>query len=142
MNEDDSIRCFADTSVQGSIADSVVKKIRETGGIFTREDLANYKVHVNRALEGTYRGKKVYTSHAPTSGPVLLHMLNLMEHYDGLEAEGRTLLNTHRYIEAMKCECWSVWSMRHRFSFTVPSSRIRGKVSLPPIDTWRSFPLT
>ncbi|EMD37801.1 hypothetical protein CERSUDRAFT_50406 [Gelatoporia subvermispora B] len=92
----------ADALYKGSIADSIVKKVHETGGIFMHEDLANYKVHVNRALEGTYRGKKVYTSHAPTSGPVLLHMLNLMEHYDGLEAEGRTLMNTHRYIEAMK----------------------------------------
>lgn len=29
-------------------------------------------------------------------------MLNLMEHYDALIEEGRTLENTHRYIEAMK----------------------------------------
>lgn len=66
------------------------------------EDLASYKVKVLPALEGTYRGKKVYTSHAPTSGPVLLHMLNLLERFD-LSGEGRTGLNTHRMVEALKC---------------------------------------
>lgn len=70
----------------------------------TQEDLANYSVYVKPSLEGTYRGRKVYTPHAPTSGPVMIHMLNLMEHYDNLIGEGRTGLNTHRLIEAMKCE--------------------------------------
>ena len=69
----------------------------------THEDLESYKVHVRPALQGTYRGRKVYTPHAPTSGPVLLHMLNLMEHYNDL-ADGRSPLNSHRLVEAMKCE--------------------------------------
>lgn len=69
----------------------------------TQDDLVNYEVKVSRALEGTYRSQKVYTTHAPTSGPVLLHMLNLMEKYD-LPAEGRTDLNVHRLIEATKCK--------------------------------------
>jgi len=54
---------------QGAIADSIVRKVRSEGGIITRADLENYTVKVDRALEGSYRGRKVYTSHAPTSGP-------------------------------------------------------------------------
>lgn len=54
---------------QGPIADSLIRKIRSTGGIMTHSDLQNYRVKVDRALEGTYLSKKVYTSHAPTSGP-------------------------------------------------------------------------
>lgn len=69
----------------------------------THEDLESYKVHVRPALQGTYRGRKVFTPHAPTSGPVLLHMLNLMEHYEDL-LDGQTPLNSHRLVEAMKCE--------------------------------------
>lgn len=92
----------ADALYKGAIADSIVKKVNAEGGIMSREDLENYAVKVKPALQGSYRGKKVYTTHAPTSGPVLLHMLNLMEHYDDLTDEGRTLRNTHRYIEAMK----------------------------------------
>lgn len=72
----------------------------------THEDLEGYRVKVSRALEGTYRDRKVYTTHAPTSGPVLLHMLNLMEHFEEFEEEGRTSLAVHRLTEAMKCECW------------------------------------
>lgn len=79
-----------------------MNKVRETGGIFTREDLQNYSVIVQPALQGTYLSKKVYTTHAPTSGPVLLHMLNIMEHYD-LSGEGMTGLNVHRLVEAIKC---------------------------------------
>lgn len=92
-----------DAFYHGKVADAIISKIRAEGGIMTREDLANYKVNVSRALEGTYRDLKIYTSHAPTSGPVLLHMLNLMEKYD-LPAEGRTAINVHRLVEAMKCE--------------------------------------
>jgi hypothetical protein len=54
-------------------------------------------------MVGTYRNRTVYTTHAPTSGPVVLHILNLLENYD-LPREGRTPLNIHRVIEAMKCK--------------------------------------
>ena len=93
----------ADAFYEGEVADAIISKIRAEGGIMTHEDLVNYRVNVSRALEGTYRGLKVYTSHAPTSGPVLLHLLNLLENYD-LPAEGRTEVNVHRLVEAMKCE--------------------------------------
>lgn len=71
----------------------------------TLEDLANYSVKVRPAIEGSYRGRKVYVPHAPTSGPVLLHMLNLVERFeeDSWMEEGKTGLNVHRMIEAMKC---------------------------------------
>ncbi|OSD06711.1 gamma-glutamyltranspeptidase [Trametes coccinea BRFM310] len=92
----------ADAFYKGPIADAIVQKIKETGGILTHQDLEDYRVIVKRALQGTYRGRKIYTPHAPTSGPVLIHMLNLMEHYNDLIEEGRTTLNVHRLIEAMK----------------------------------------
>ena len=90
---------------KGPIADAIVAKVKETGGTLSHQDLEDYQVQVKRALQGTYRGRKVYTPHAPTSGPVLIHMLNLMEHYEHLQEEGRSLLNVHRFIEAMKCKC-------------------------------------
>ncbi|RPD59787.1 gamma-glutamyltranspeptidase [Lentinus tigrinus ALCF2SS1-6] len=87
---------------EGPIADAIVEKIKATGGILSHEDLENYQVIVQPALQGSYRGRKIYTPHAPTSGPVLLHMLNLIEHYPDLIQDGSTLLNIHRSIEAMK----------------------------------------
>lgn len=50
------------------IAQAFVNKVRKEGGIMTLEDLDNYQVRVAEALEGTYRGKKIYTTGAPTSG--------------------------------------------------------------------------
>ena len=92
--------------VKGPLADAIVDAIQTSGGIVTAEDMASYKVKVLPALVGTYLGRKVYTTHAPTSGPVLLHMLNLLEGYD-LKGEGRTGLNTHRFVETMKCKIFN-----------------------------------
>ncbi|KAG8213665.1 gamma-glutamyltranspeptidase-domain-containing protein [Butyriboletus roseoflavus] len=86
---------------KGSIADSIIRKVHDTGGILTHADLEHYAVKVERALQGTYQDRKVYTTHAPTSGPVLLHMLNLLERFN-LIREGRTPLNVHRIVEAVK----------------------------------------
>jgi len=69
----------------------------------TADDLSSYKPIIAPAVEGSYRGRKVYTTHAPTSGPVLLHVLNILETFD-MVAGGRTGTNVHRFVEALKCE--------------------------------------
>ncbi|KAF8210260.1 gamma-glutamyltranspeptidase [Mycena galopus ATCC 62051] len=88
-----------DAFYKGPIADALIKKIRATGGVLSHTDLENYSVKIEHALQGTYRGHKVYTTHAPTSGPVLLHMLNLMEKFP---MTARTPLTIHRAIEILK----------------------------------------
>lgn len=87
---------------KGPIADALVSKIQSSGGIMTHADLEGYEVKVDKALEGTYFGRKVYTTHAPASGPVLLQMLNSMEHYRSLREDGLTGVNAHRIVEVMK----------------------------------------
>lgn len=67
------------------------------------EDWTSYNITIEPAIAGTYRNRTIYTTQAPTSGPVVLHILNLLENYD-LPGEGRTPLNIHRLIEAMKCK--------------------------------------
>jgi len=79
----------------------MVKKVRDTGGILTLDDLASYQPIIQPALEGSYRGRKVYTTHPPTSGVVILHILNILESFD-LIREGRTPTNVHRLVEALK----------------------------------------
>ena len=70
----------------------------------TLSDLANYTALVYPAISGTYRGeKRVNTTNAPTSAPVLLRMLNLLEHYN-LRGERRTEGNLHRFVEIIECE--------------------------------------
>lgn len=73
----------------------------------TLDDLENYKANVQPAVKGTYRNRTIWTTDAPSSGPVLIHLLNVLEQYDGYVEDGRTELNTHRFVEALKCE-WKV----------------------------------
>lgn len=88
----------------------------------TNADLERYEAIVYPALMQTYRGnRRVYTTGAPTSGPVLLHMLNLLEKYD-LEREGRTGLNMHRFVEVMKCKNFSPFC-NHITNLTIPDTR-------------------
>lgn len=101
----------SDSFYKGPIARALLKKIHETGGIMAQEDFDDYKVHVRPALKGTYRGRTIYTTHAPTSGAVLLHMFNLAEMFDDFVDGGRTPLNVHRLVEIMKCESTvAVWN--------------------------------
>lgn len=105
---------------KGGVAESILRKINETGGILSQHDLDHYKVIVQPALQGSYHGRKIYTTHAPTSGPVLLHMFNLVESYDMSKRNG---LNAHRLLEAIKFG----FSARTRISdprFTNSSDRI------------------
>ncbi|KAJ3494949.1 hypothetical protein NMY22_g20000 [Coprinellus aureogranulatus] len=91
---------------RGPIADSILRTIERTGGILSSSDLQSYTPIVRRALTGTWKsnGKRrtVYTTHAPTSGPVLLHMLNLMEGLEEREVQEDGGVSVHRRVEAMK----------------------------------------
>ncbi|KDQ57609.1 hypothetical protein JAAARDRAFT_47513 [Jaapia argillacea MUCL 33604] len=94
----------AEAFYTGPIAESILSKINATGGIMTQADLDSYRPIVMEAVEGRYRGRKVWTTGAPTSGPVLIHMLNLAERFGGMAkgGEGRTEVNVHRVVEIMK----------------------------------------
>ncbi|KAJ3879818.1 gamma-glutamyltranspeptidase [Lentinula edodes] len=81
------------------ITKALVSKVNATGGHATIQDFLDYRPLLYRSLEGSYRGKKLYTPRAPSAGPVLLHMLNLMEGYNFTRRNG---LDTHRMVEAMK----------------------------------------
>jgi len=88
---------------EGEIAKSLVKKVQSKGGILTLSDLKSYKAKVEKAIQGEWKGKKVWTTGPPTSGPVLLSLLNILDGFpnflkDGIESD----LNSHLIIEAMK----------------------------------------
>ncbi|KAG8691382.1 hypothetical protein FRC11_004495 [Ceratobasidium sp. 423] len=80
-----------------------------TGGIMTLQDLESYQVVQQPALKSTYQGRHVYTAHAPSSGPVLIHVLNALERFGSgpnvhdqaaMKKEGG--LWWHRVTEALK----------------------------------------
>lgn len=87
----------------GDIAASLVKAITDAGGILTLKDFAAYKANVKPAFKSTYLNRTMYTTHYPSAGPVLAHLLNTLEGFDDFVDAGKTGLTTHRFIEALKC---------------------------------------
>lgn len=89
---------------EGPIAQSMVDHVQAHGGILTMEDMRSYKPLIKEPSVGFYQGRKVYTSPAPTSGPTLISILNILERYNLGKFQQDFNLDTHRLVEAMKCK--------------------------------------
>ena len=66
----------------GPVARRLVAAVRAAGGIWTRKDLAQYKVVERAPIQGTYRGIHVVSAAPPSSGGIgLVEMLNVLSGY-------------------------------------------------------------
>jgi gamma-glutamyltranspeptidase/glutathione hydrolase len=85
----------------GEIAGKLVAGVNKAGGIWTKEDLAAYKIIEREPVKGNYRGIKI-TSAAPSSsgGIVLIEALNVLSGYDLKQAD--ELTRKHLIVEAMR----------------------------------------
>jgi gamma-glutamyltranspeptidase/glutathione hydrolase len=85
----------------GEVAKKLVDGVRRAGGIWSLEDLENYRVVERAPVSGTYNGKRVVSASLPSSGGVVLvTMLNILAGFplDSLDEASRT----HVIIEAMR----------------------------------------
>jgi gamma-glutamyltranspeptidase/glutathione hydrolase len=86
-----------DRFYKGDIAKDFVKAVRDAGGLFTVEDLANWKVKIEEPVHTSYKGIDVYKLTAWVQGPVMLQTLNILENFD-LKSMG---YNSARYIHTL-----------------------------------------
>jgi gamma-glutamyltranspeptidase/glutathione hydrolase/leukotriene-C4 hydrolase len=86
---------------EGKIASKLVKTIQSHGGIVTLDDFKSYQPVIRKTVSTYYNGRKVTTCSEPTSGPMLLAVLNLIERFQ-MKVDGLTGLNLHRLVEAFK----------------------------------------
>lgn len=93
----EAIRAAYDRFYKGDIAEEIVRGSQEQGGLFTMEDLANWKPIEEEPLNTTYKGIDVYKLQEWTQGPSLLQALNILEHFD-LKAMG---YNSAEYIHTV-----------------------------------------
>src|SRR5439155_18047091 len=93
----EAIYAAYDRFYKGDIARELVRGVREEGGLFTMEDLANWKVHIEEPSRTTYKGIDVYKLQPWTQGPALLQALNILENAD-LKAMG---YNSPKYMHAL-----------------------------------------
>jgi gamma-glutamyltranspeptidase/glutathione hydrolase len=93
----DAIYAAYDRFYRGDIAQEIVRGVREEGGLFTMEDLANWKVKIEEPLSANYKGVEVYKLQQWQQGPVLLQALNILENAD-LKGMG---YNSARYLHTV-----------------------------------------
>lgn len=85
----------------GEVAQRLVDGSRAAGGIWTLQDLRDYRIVERVPVSGEYRGWRIVSAAPPSSGGVaLVEMLNVLAGYplEGLAAEQRA----HLTIEAMR----------------------------------------
>lgn len=83
-----------DRFYRGDIAREIVRSNRESGGLFTMEDLDKWQVYIEDPVSTNYKGIDVYKLTTWVQGPVMLQALNILEDVD-LKAMG---YNSARYI--------------------------------------------
>jgi gamma-glutamyltranspeptidase/glutathione hydrolase len=93
----DAIMAANDRFYKGDIAQEIVRGSREQGGLFTMQDLANWKPIEEEPLKVNYKGIDVYKLQQWTQGPMLLQSLNILENFD-LKSMG---YNSAKYIHTL-----------------------------------------
>jgi len=93
----EAIYAAYDRFYKGDIAEEIVRATRAAGGLFTMEDLANWKVHIEEPEMTTYKGIDVYKLTSWVQGPVMLQALNMMELFDVKEMG----YNSARYLHTL-----------------------------------------
>jgi len=86
-----------DRFYRGDIAHELVQAVRALGGLFTLEDLANWRVKIEEPVHTSYKGIEVYKLTAWVQGPVMLQALNILENFD-LQSMG---YGSTRYIHTL-----------------------------------------
>jgi gamma-glutamyltranspeptidase / glutathione hydrolase len=86
-----------DRFYKGDIAHDLVAAVRAQGGLFTLQDLANWKVKIEEPVHTSYKGIEVYKLQPWVQGPVMLQALNILENFD-LKSMG---YDSARYIHTL-----------------------------------------
>lgn len=91
-----------DAFYTGSIADATINAVQSANGTMTLEDLRNYTVAIRNTSQIDYRGYKVTSTTAPSSGIIALGVLNTLGEYKDFFHPGTVNLSTHRLDEAIR----------------------------------------
>jgi gamma-glutamyltranspeptidase/glutathione hydrolase len=86
-----------DRFYKGDIAREIVRGVQEDGGLFTLQDLANWKVRIEEPLHTNYKGIEVYKLPIWQQGAAMLQSLNILENTD-VKSMG---YNTPKYMHTI-----------------------------------------
>ena len=92
-----------DAFYRGPIGEAVVAAVNKAGGKMATEDLKNYKLLIQKPVEGTYRGFSIYsTPPASSGGTHIVQLLNIMENFPVKTWRHNSPEHLHYLAEAMK----------------------------------------
>ncbi|KAE8146225.1 gamma-glutamyltranspeptidase-domain-containing protein [Aspergillus avenaceus] len=91
-----------DAFYSGPIAETMINALQAANGTMTLEDLRNYSVAIRDYSQIEYRGYKVTSTTAPSSGAVAMSILKILDTYDDFMTPENVNLSTHRLDEAIK----------------------------------------
>ncbi|KAJ9602401.1 hypothetical protein H2200_012943 [Cladophialophora chaetospira] len=91
-----------DVFYKGPIAEATIAAVQAANGTMTLADLHNYTVAIRETANITYRGYRLFSCSAPSSGEVALSVLKIVEQYPDLFHSGMLNLSTHRLDEAIR----------------------------------------
>lgn len=93
----------ADGFYKGWVADKIVAKMQQTGGLITHKDLENYKAVWRPVVRNSYRDYEVVSMPPPSSGGVhVVQMLNVLEGFDLPRMGHNSAKYIHTLSETMK----------------------------------------
>lgn len=88
---------------KGEVAEAIVKTLNKYDGVFTMEDLANYKPTVKKPVIGNYRGYEIISSPSPSSGgAIVIEILNILENFNVGALQVNSPEYLHLFSEAYK----------------------------------------
>jgi gamma-glutamyltranspeptidase / glutathione hydrolase len=91
----------ADGYYKGAFAKKLADGVRKLGGIWTEQDLADYRAVERAPVVGTYHGARIISAAPPASGGIaLVDALNILESYDLKAVDPVT--RVHFVVEAMR----------------------------------------
>jgi gamma-glutamyltranspeptidase/glutathione hydrolase len=86
---------------EGPLAKKLVNGVRKLGGIWTLEDLRDYRVQERAPVVGYYRGARIISAPPPSSGGIgLVNALNILSGFDLRSLDSAT--RKHVIVEAMR----------------------------------------
>ena len=91
-----------DAFYSGPIAETMINALQASNGTMTLDDLGNYTVAIRKAAQIDYKGYKLTSCSAPSSGVVALATLNIAQGYPDFFLPNNINLSTHRLDEAIR----------------------------------------
>ena len=91
-----------DAFYKGAIADRIARYMEETGGLITKEDLADFAPAFIDPVSINYRGYEVFAPPPPCQAVQYLETLAIMEGFDVADLGHNTAPTLHRFIETTK----------------------------------------